>query len=225
MIVVVDSSSLITLSGSCLIRILKHISKSRGITFIIPESVYNESVKRPLKIMHYELNAIRIRDAVEEGYLQVARTTPGIKKSMEEFSRVSAQLCTTRGRKITLINEGEAETLALLKELDSSVLMIDERTTRMLIEEPENVVSFLEYRNKCRVKLNKANLETFRKFLSKIKVIRSVEAIALAYEDGSFANELHKSKQALEAALFAAKFGGCAVNISEIRDFLRNEKT
>ncbi|MCR4335404.1 MAG: hypothetical protein NUV57_02600 [archaeon] len=218
--IVVDSSSLITMSSSCILKMMKHIAEKENIKFIIPKSVYYESVERPLEIKRFELNAVRIRSAVQEGYMEVAKTTPQIKKIMNELSTVTANLCSADGRKLRLINLGEAETLALMNETNSRILLIDERTTRMLIEEPENVMGFLEKRHKCKVTLNKGELENFRSFFNQIQVIRSVELIALAYDDGAFEQEIPKSKQALEAALFAAKYAGCSVSASEIKEFL-----
>ena len=219
--IAIDSSSLITISDSCLIRILKHLSDSEGISFIIPQSVYYESVEKPLKIKKFELNAVRIRDAVEEGYLKVAKTTQTVRQKMLELNEIASSLCTAKGKRIKLIDLGEAETLAMMKENNAGLLVIDERTTRMLIEEPENVVHFLERRHKSRVDLDFGALKRFRELFGGIRIVRSVELIALAYETGAFEKELHKSKQSLEAALYSAKFGGCAVSFEEINDFMK----
>ncbi|HZX33812.1 MAG TPA: hypothetical protein VFF09_00365 [archaeon] len=219
--IAIDSSSLITISDSCLIRILKHLSDSEGISFIIPQSVYYESVEKPLKIKKFELNAVRIRDAVEDGYLKVAKTTQTVRQKMLELNEIASSLCTAKGKRIKLIDLGEAETLAMMKENNAGLLVIDERTTRMLIEEPENVVHFLERRHKSRVDLDFGALKRFRELFGGIRIVRSVELIALAYETGAFEKELHKSKQSLEAALYSAKFGGCAVSFEEINDFMK----
>lgn len=194
------------------------------VSFIIPQSVYYESVERPLKIKRFELNAIRIKNAVESGYLEIAKTNTQIKNMMNELSTITANICKADGRTITLINKGEAETLALMKEINSRILLIDERTTRMIIEEPQNVMSFLQHRHKCKITLNKGRMDEFKNFFVNINVIRSVELIALAYENGAFGMQMKKSKQALEAALFSAKYGGCAVSAKEIKDYLEGVK-
>ncbi|MEK6957358.1 MAG: hypothetical protein AABW99_00030 [archaeon] len=219
---VVDSSTLITISGNCMIRLFKHLAEMEGIAFIIPESVYRESVATPVKIKKFELNAIRIRDAVEEGYLKVVKTTPLVKKKMNELQAISAKICGTKEcHNIRLIDEGESETLALIKQMNCDALVIDERTTRMLIEEPEQLRSYLERRHQKRVELDRNSLAEFRQSFGDIPVFRSIELIALAYENGSFAKEMHKSKQSLEAALYAAKFAGASVSFDEINDYLK----
>ena len=223
--IVVDSSSIITLSSSCLIRLMKHLANEEGISFVIPESVYNESVKRPVKIKRFELNAVRIRDAVEEGYLKLARTTPEITREMHRMHDITMRMCTIRGRECRLVDLGEAETLALAKKLGSDTLLIDERTTRTLIEGPDRLAEFLKRRHGVPVQLNKSAISEFRQEFGHIKVIRSTELIALAYDNRAFDKELHHSKQALEAALYSAKFAGCAISISEIQEYLKGVRT
>ncbi|HIH09207.1 MAG TPA: hypothetical protein HA254_00900 [Candidatus Diapherotrites archaeon] len=217
---VLDSSSIITIADNCFIRVLRHLSEKEGIEFIIPASVYAESVTTPLAIKRFEFSAVRIRDAVEDGYIRVAGTTPALEGRINEIESHTRDLCSCSGRRIILLQRGEIETLALLKELGSDVLVIDERTTRMLLEEPSALGNFLRKRHRCDVKLDRDSLSYFRRGFGNIKVFRSVELISLAYEDGSFEKEVHKSRQALEAALYAAKFAGCSVSFEEIKKFV-----
>ena len=222
--IVVDSSSLITISNNCFIKILKHLSELEKMEFVIPESVYQESVKRPVAIKRFELNAIRIRDAVEEGYIKVMKTTPELKNETQRIQDISSKVAQINSHNLTLVDLGEAETLALMRKINSNILLIDERTTRMLIEEPENLAETLSRRHHGNVRINENIAREFRKEFRDVKIIRSVELMAFAYETGAFAKELHKSKQALEAMLFASKFAGCAVSFNEITEFLKKVK-
>ncbi len=219
--IVLDSSSLISISDNCFIKVMKHLAQKENISFIIPESVYMESVQTPARIKRFELNAIRIRDAVEEGYIKVMKTTPAMRQRMERLERETFDLCECDGEKVRLLHLGESETLALIKEINADVLAIDERTTRMLIEEPQNIVPFLQRRHEGRVSINRAALDSFRAEYGGIKIVRSVELIALSYDDGTFGEEIHRTRQALEAALYAVKFAGCAVSFNEIGNYLR----
>lgn len=219
--IVVDSSSLITISDSCIMKIVKNVAEREKISFIIPESVYVESVENPLHIKKYELNAIRIRDAVDEGYLKVAKSTPATREWMERLGKISASIANPNGTQLRLLQWGEAETLGLLKQLDSKILMIDERTTRLLIENPAALAGILCRRHNRKVTISGEQVRWFSQNFSEVNVIRSVELIALAYEDGAMDSELHTSKQALQAALYAAKYSGCAVSEDEIEQYLR----
>ncbi len=219
--VVVDSSSLITISDNCIMKIVKNVAEREKISFIIPEAVYVESVENPLHIKRYELNAIRIRDAVDEGYLKVAKSTPVTREWMERLGKISASIANPSGTQLRLLQWGEAETLGLLKQLDSKILMIDERTTRLLIENPAALAGILSRRHNRKVMINGEKVRWFSENFRDINVIRSVELIALAYEDGAMHSELHTSKQALQAALYAAKYSGCAVSEDEIEEYLK----
>ncbi len=218
---VLDSSSIITISDNCLIKVLKNLSEREGIEFIIPESVYAESVANPLRIDRFELNALRIRDAVEEGYIRVERSTPGMRARLQRLRENAYGLCEFNGGSMMLLHLGEMEALALMKETGAEALVIDERTTRMLIEEPQNMLKFLRKRHGGGIMFNVAKLKGIREEYWDTKIFRSTELIALAYEDGSLEPELRKSGESLKAALFAAKYAGCAVSSDEIKGYLQ----
>jgi predicted nucleic acid-binding protein len=218
--IIVDSSSLITISDNCLIKIIKNLSEMKKLNFTIPESVYEESVINPLKIKQYELNAIRIKDAVEEGYIKVKKSTSEIKSLMQYINNISSEICLANGKPLKLIQKGETEALALAKSSGAKIVMVDERTTRMLVEEPFNMHDFLEKRHHKQITINPQAAREFTAMFSGLKIIRSVELIAFAYECGAMESEVKKSKEALEASLWAAKYAGCAVSETEIKSYL-----
>jgi hypothetical protein len=68
-------------------------------------------------------------------------------------------------------------------------------------------------------------MEQFRKEVSGINaILRSVELISLAYDRNCFDGELPVNKDALEAALFALKYAGCAISADEILKYMREMK-
>ncbi|MEX2701861.1 MAG: hypothetical protein Q6368_002170, partial [Candidatus Baldrarchaeota archaeon] len=69
---VVDSSSLISLSSSCLFDLIGELSKL-GIRFVVSKTVAEESVYNPLRIKRFELNALRIDRGISKGWLHVAK--------------------------------------------------------------------------------------------------------------------------------------------------------
>ncbi len=223
-LVVVDSSSLITISDNCLIKIIKHLTELNGLNFVIPESVYDESVSRPLSIKQYEFNAIRIKDAIEDGYLKIIKTSGSVKSLMGFIEGISSTVCYANGRSLKLIQRGEIEALALAKELGAKVILVDERTTRMLIEDPNSMQSFLEKRHGKKITIDPEAARKFTSMFSGLNVVRSVEIIAFAYETGAFEMEVSKNKKSLEASLWAAKYAGCAVSEKEIYEYLSTIK-
>jgi len=218
---VVDASSLISLSGNCMIKILCALSKSAGISFHIPMSVYSEAVERPLTIRRFELSAVRIKDAVDSGCLSVEHGTPETGRLTMEIGDCGNCMNYADGRPLRLIQAGETESLALARTICAKGIVIDERTMRMLAEDPYALRRFLEHRYGRSISLDKRRLSRFRESTQGIPFFRSSEIVALAYERGLFEPELPQEKRALEAALYAVKFEGCAVSMREIDSYLK----
>lgn len=217
----VDSSSLISLSGNCLIRIMRNLAEGAGIELLIARSVYQESVERPLKIRRFELNAIRIKDAVDSGYLKVWGESPELAKITGEMEGCGNCMVFAGGERMKLIQRGEAETVALAKVSGARVVVIDERTTRMLAENPYALRGFLQDRHNMKIDIDSSALGRLSALTSGMNFIRSSELLALAYERNLFGPELQPTKQSLEAALYAVKFAGCAVSNAEIERYLK----
>jgi len=90
-------------------------------------------------------------------------------------------------------------------------LVIDERTARMLCEDPENLRKLLQKKLHTNINVNKKNYDFFKGF----RVIRSTELIYIAHKKNII--EL-KDKRAYEAMLYAIKYKGCSVSEEEIEE-------
>jgi len=217
---VMDSSSLISISSTCLIELLEGLKKE-GMRFIIPVGVERETVLRPLNIKRFELNAIRIKKAISEGWVEVFNLGQDAKKITQELETLANHSFYHHGKPIKLIHAGEAESLALAKVLDAGILVVDERTTRTLLENPFHIKNIMERRYKIKIKTNRKNINEFKEYFPKLDVVRSTELIALAHEKGLLQEELTASKNSIEAALYALKYSGCAISSLEIEKFLK----
>lgn len=189
----------------------------------IPKKVEFESIVRPYGIKEYELNALRIKMALEKKWLKSMQLEPEFYQLAQKIKNTANSCFIVHGRPFVLIQDGEAETIALLKQLNSRLLVIDERNTRMLIEDINGLKAYLE-RKIGIVQLDEKSIQEFQRMVEGIKVCRSTELIALAFEQGFLDEELEKSRDSLEAALYAVKYSGCAVSEQEIREFLRNSQ-
>lgn len=222
--VVCDSSTIISIADSCLIHILKKLSINPGFEFIIPKSVEAESVTRPFNINRFKLNAIRINDGIKEGWIKVWPESSELTREIELIQGISNDIFSSEKGSLTIVHKGEAESLALLKKLNIRGLLIDERTTRMLVEKPLELKKWMEKIYKQKLELNKEQLKKFQNYLPEIKIVRSTELIALGYELGHFEGELTSSIDSLEAALYSVKFNGCSVSFKEIEQFIQSIK-
>jgi len=213
---VFDSSSIISISQNCLMNVLENLSKKTESRFKIAKSVEFESVTKPLTINRFELNALRIKKAVDSGWLELEKE----KIDLTDILNLSNNIFFAENKPIKIIHEGEAETIALCKKIGAFAMVIDERTTRMLIEEPENLAKKLRFNYRKKIKTNKNNLRDFSSAVGKIRIVRSAELIAKAFELNCFEGELESSLKALEAALYALKFNGCAISLEEIKEYV-----
>ena len=218
--IVFDSSCLISISQTCLINILGGLKKKTGAEFFIPEAVFEEVVKRPISIKRFELNAVRIKKAIDDGWFEIAHC-----KDRQLFDQIggAANNCFfAKGRPIRLLQKGEIEALALVKELEAEAFAIDERTTRMLVESPQQLRRLMQTRRNIRIEADKRNSSLLAEMFKGLTIVRSVELVALASQLGLLQEELPNGEQSLEAALFAAKYSGCAVSSREIKMFLHS---
>ena len=123
---------------------------------------------------------------------------------------------TATGEKISIIHEGEAACLAFAKLCGGeNVIVIDERTTRMLTEAPGNLEKMMEKKLHTPLDADVGLLGELKGF----RFIRSAELLFVAFKK----NLVHvkKSKDLLDALLYGVKFKGCAISSKEIEEMKR----
>jgi len=220
-ILIFDSSSLITLSMNGLIYVLEKLRKEFKGKFIIPEDVKSEAIDRPINIKRFQLGAIRISSLLKDKILElpssINMSSKDIKEKTSEILRIVNHSYLAKGEPMDIIQKGEAACLALsflaAEKNIESVLVVDERTTRMIGESPENLRKLFEKKLHTKVKLKKS-----LSFLKHIKFIRSSELVYVAYKKGLINLE---GKNVLEALLYATKFKGAAISRQEIEEAKR----
>ena len=216
--IVFDAGTLITFSMNCMLSILKDLKKSFDGKFLITKDVEYEIVNRPKNIKKYKLGALRMKSLIDKGILEfpesVGVSHVDVERRAKEYIKQLNSTFKTRGRDMHIIDKGEASCLALSKLLDEkgikNVIAIDERSTRMICEKPENLKLLLERKLHTKIQV-KREINDCRD----IKFIRSTELIYIAYKKGIIQD---KSKDMLDALLYGAKFKGCAVSSEEIKE-------
>lgn len=131
-----DSSSIVTLSLNNLLDVLRLLKKEFDGRFLITPDVKREIVDRPLEIRKFELEALMISKLINEKVLEVVQNN-GLNKKLAEIYENANTSYFTNSENIRLIHYGEASCLALASLLPDSVIVVDERTMRMLCEKPE----------------------------------------------------------------------------------------
>jgi len=212
-----DSSSLINLTMNGLIEILIELKKIFNGKLIITQHVKYETIDRQSSIRKYELGSLQIKKLLDTNILEMPSSLgiqeQEIKETTKEIlSKVNSSYYAKEFMHI--IDEGEASCLATSlianKKKIENLIVIDERTTRMIVENPENLRKLFESKLHSRIILQ----ENFD-YLKNTKFIRSAELLFVAYKKGLI--KLGK-ENVLQALLYASKYKGCAISEEEIRE-------
>jgi hypothetical protein len=220
--IVFDSGTLISFSMNGLTDLIKDLKGIFKGKFLITAEVKREVIDTPLRIKNYELEALKIKQLLDQGTLEMPSSL-GIKDEeitgkTNKILDVANTFFVGNGRDIHLLDVGEASALALSRILTEkgikNILAIDERTTRMIVEKHENLRNFLEKKIHVRIKVNHENL----KFFDGFRIVRSAELAYVAYKKGLVKI---KDKSVLDALLYAMKFKGAAISGDEIEEIKR----
>lgn len=221
-VIIFDSGALISFSMNGMLDIIKKLKDVFSGKFLITSEVKGEVIDVPLRIKKFELEALKIKSLLDEGVLELPSSF-GVKDSEIEkednlFLKVANSTFIGRGKDIHILDHGEASCLGLSKILTErgirNVVVIDERTTRLLVERPENLKNIFEERMNTRVVIKSGNLKFFKDF----KVIRSPELAYVAYKKNLVGL---KNSLVLDALLYALKFKGAAISGDEIEQIKR----
>lgn len=217
--IIFDSGTLISLVMAGLLPELKELKKIFDGKFIITENVRTEVVDRPINIKRFELEALKVQQLIDEKILEFPETFgvshEEIEKETDKFMDLANSMMSAKKRDVKLVHSGEASCLALGKILGKkgieNLIAIDERTTRLLSEKPENLKELMERRLHMPVRLKNNNYQYFSGF----KFVRSTELMYVAYKKGLMR---WKNEKLLDAVLYALKFSGAAITGDEIRE-------
>ena len=127
-----------------------------------------------------------------------------------------------------IVHYADVSSLAAASILNSDAVVIDERTTRLLVENPRRLIEILKNKLHTPIEVNEKNLKEFQSLTKNIKIIRSVELVTIAYEKGllnKYILHIPNPKQTLlESILWGVKLNGCAVSEKEINQIMKLER-
>ena len=212
-----DSGTLISFSMNGLVDLIKKLKEIFNGYFLITNDVKREIIDKPITIKKFELEALKLKQLLDEGILQMPSIL-GIKdheinKKVDQVMALANNTFTGDRGPINLIARGEASCFALSNLLTEkkikNIIAIDERTARSLAETPKDLAKFLSKKLHTKIISKQENFSFFNEF----KIIRSTELAYVAYKKGLINL---KNPQILDALLYAMKFKGCAISSDEI---------
>lgn len=221
-ILIFDSSSIINFVMNGLEEVLGELRKTFNGKFIMTHAVKREVIDRPIDIKQFELGALKAKSLLDKKIVELPESI-GINHNMlaektGQILKSANKVFSAKNEFMSIIHEGEASCLAvsvIAKEMGiENVIVIDERTTRMLGEKPENLKKLFERKFHTGIRFFPENLPD----ISKIKFIRSSELVYIAWKKKLI--EL-KNGNVLDALLYATKFKGASISKEEIEEIKR----
>lgn len=223
---VFDSGPIISLATNNLLWILEPLRKRFSGEFFITKSVYSEIVEKPIETKRFEFEALQVLRLVREGILKRI-DNDFITHETKALVDIANKCYAAKGSHITILHEGELESIAACKFLEAKAIVADERTLRLMIEDPKALGDRLELKLHTKVVRDDKYLKEFKNEYSHLPVIRSVELVFAAYKlgllDGYLAGGAVARKQLLDAVLWGLKIQGCAVSKEEIEWIVEKE--
>ncbi len=220
---VFDSGPLISLTTTNLLWLLEPLKQKFKGEFFIAEDVKKEIVDTPLVIKRFKFEALQIQQLIDSSILTIYETGE-VKELSNKLLNLANRCYVADNNYIRIVHPGEMESLAAALKLGSDALVIDERTTRMLIENPEGLRQLLEKRLHAKIFMNKNNADEFVAMTKNVKLIRSIELVTVAFERGLLDKFVvgikNPRKELLDSVLWGVKLHGCAVSSREIDEIV-----
>jgi len=222
---VFDSGPLISLTMNNLLWLVEPLSKLFKGTFYLPESVKLELVDEPLQTKKFKFEALQIQEYITKGSLKVLEDDV-TKAETLSLLNVANSCFSAHGKNITLVHYGEIASLAAVQHLNASALVMDERVTRELVEHPLHLPKLMRKKLHTKISINNPMLAEFKRRTANIKIIRSTELAAIAFEKGllnRYITSATPRKTVLESVLWGLKLDGCAINERGIKAIISAE--
>ena len=178
----------------------------------------DEIISNPMHVRKYVFSAVRLRKVLNDGVLRVV-SSPSLISDSRKILDEANSLFSSGNKPLQILQEGEAQCLALFSSAKIAGLLVDEKTTRLLVEKPEKLREAMHSEYRQGVGMNETALAGLRKRFANIAVIRSTELLAVAAKNGFFENYKTDENNAFHASLFALRSAGCSISTSELDEY------
>src|SRR3989344_9062645 len=223
---VFDAGPVISLATNNLLWILPHLKKEFDGSFYMTSAVKRELVDRPIEIKKFKFEAIQVEKLIEDGTFDII-DNDFIRNETTKLLNTANEIFKAFNNFMKIVHYAEMSVVAAAIHLNSDAIVLDEKTTRFLIENPRMIAELLKRTLHTSIKINESNLKQFRTRVDGIRAIRSVELATIAYEQGILDGYITKipnpRKNLLESVLWGVKLNGCAVSKEEIEQIIKME--
>lgn len=217
---ILDAGPIISLTLNGILHTLEILKKKfPEVVFILTPQVKKEIIDKPSTIKKYELEAVKVQTLITTKTIVMSTEfVPNnqLEKETQRILNISNSTIRADKENIQIVQIGEASCLAFSNLCNcESVIVIDERVTRLLTESPQNLKAIMERKLHMPISINQKNLKEFKDF----RYIRSAELVYIAYKNGLY--DYKKDKTLLDALLYSLKYSGTSISSKEI-DEMKN---
>jgi len=214
-----DAGPLINFSMNGLLDGLEKLKAEFKGEFLITKEVKEEIIDHPKTVKRFELGAIRLEELFNKGVFKLAELNneevDELRRLRDEYMQKSNSMFKTKNKDVHLLDKGECAVLALStlmkrKSGEDVPIVIDERTTRIIIESPSNLKKLMEKKLHSKINANTTNYDFFKGF----KIIRSTELAYIIHKKDLFKL---KHPKAFEAIVYGLKFKGTSISEKEVQ--------
>jgi|TARA_Y100000310_G_scaffold344486_1_gene457512 hypothetical protein len=220
--IVFDTGSIISLVTNNLLWIIQPLKKQLRGNFLISEEVKREIIDHPLQTKKFKLEGLIIQDYLREGIFTLAKDSQ--KNQTKELLDLANKCYYANGHPVKVVDLAEIQTLKIVLENQADAMVMDERTLRLLVENPQKLEKVLKHRLHTNVELNKENIKKFKEITKGVKIIRSTEIAYAAFKLGILDKYITAKKitdktlkrELIHGTLWALKLKGCSISQQEI---------
>ncbi|MDD3263886.1 MAG: hypothetical protein PHT94_03245 [Candidatus Nanoarchaeia archaeon] len=225
--VFLDSGPIITLATNNLLHLFEDYKKNNELEFYITPEVKKEVVDNPIKTKKFRLEAYQVLELIKKDIIKIIKITKEDELLTNRLINDINKIYSANAKDVFIAHRGEIEIVAVALNRGKSTLVVDERTTRQLVENPILIANRMENKLHTKIHIDYKLMEDIHKELSFLKVLRSVDLVSRAVELNYFKNfydNKKTGKEFLEGMLWACKLKGCAVMDLEIDEYLKEVK-
>ncbi len=215
--IIFDSSTIISLATTCNLSAVEKLKAAYGGDFLISEAVRRETIDRAEQSKRFKYEGHRLLKLVDEGVFKYFDEEP-YAQEVDKLAFLTNSAFIANGKPVHIMHSGELSMLIAAKELRADGVAVDERTTRLLIEDPHALPKLLGSKLHTFIKTDQTKLNSIKSSLIGINVIRSADLMLAAFKKDFLGKQ---NKDMLDGVLWALKLAGCAISGDEIEQYLR----
>lgn len=224
--IILDSGPVISLALNNLLWLFEKVKKDYDIQFYITEAVKKELIDSPISKRRFKFEALQVLSLLNSGVITLIKNRE-INEKTSYLLELANSSYKARERFLNLVHFAEFSAISAFLLYEADAIMIDERTTRYMIERPDKLRNVLMHKLHTHMDINKSSLSELRKQTKNVKFIRSAEFVTIAFEKGlldKFLPNLPNARETLlDGLLWGLKINGCAISTKDLDTIKRVE--